>query len=104
MKVDGNVTQTGLQSPRAERIDQTQPADKEAQGSTTSLNKSRERDSLNISQIAEQLNQASTQGQESQEFRADKVAAITDQLANNSYQVSGRDVAQKMLTSMRNGL
>jgi negative regulator of flagellin synthesis FlgM len=103
MKIESNLQQVGLQGPGADRVEQAQPPEKDGQGSI-SVQKPRERDNLNISATAEKLNQTTSGSQVSSEFRADKVAAIKEQLANNSYQPSSRDVAQKMISSMRNGL
>jgi flagellar biosynthesis anti-sigma factor FlgM len=103
MKIESNLQQVGLQVPHAERVEQAQPPEKDAQGSV-SVQKPKERDNLDISQTAAKLNQTTSESQGSSEFRADKVAAIKEQIANNNYQASSRDVAQKMISSMRNGL
>ncbi|HPX62036.1 MAG TPA: flagellar biosynthesis anti-sigma factor FlgM [Deltaproteobacteria bacterium] len=40
---------------------------------------------------------------EEDEVRRDRVAAIRDQLASGSYNISGRDVASKILNALKNG-
>ena len=103
MKIEGNLPQVGLQATQTERVEQSQTVEKDAQG-TAAVQKPKERDNLNISLTAERLNQVSSQIPESQEFRNDKVAAVKEQIASNAYQVDSRDVAQKMISTMRNGL
>lgn len=103
MKIESNLPQAGLQATQTERVEQTQTVERDSQGAA-SVQKPKERDNLNISSAAEKLNQVSSQGSDTQEFRPDKVAAIKEQVASNKYQVDSRDVAQKMISTMRNGL
>lgn len=103
MKIENNLPPAGLQATQTERSEQSPPVEKDTQG-TASAQRPKERDNLNISTIAEKLNQISSQNQESQEFRADKVAAMKELISSNSFQVDSRDVAQKMVSTMRNGL
>ena len=104
MKIESTLPQVDVQAQRSESLQQSQTAEKDAQGSTAVQKTTAKRDNLNISAMAEKLNQASAESPQAQEFRDDKVAAIKEQLANNSYQVKGQDVAQKMISTMRNGL
>jgi negative regulator of flagellin synthesis FlgM len=105
MKIDGNLPQTGLSPPRSERVEQSQVVEqRDAQGSAPLPKPPERNDKLNISSTAEKLNQTASQPENSPEFRADKVAALKTQIENGTYQVSGMDVAQKMVNTMRNGL
>ncbi len=104
MKIDGNLPQTGLQAPRAERVDQSPQVDrddKKAAGAQAQV----ERDRLEISKTAEKINQAVSKGNEQEAgFRADRVEALKSQVDSGKYQVNSKDVAQKMLSFMQNGL
>lgn len=104
MKIDGNLPQTGLQAPRTERVEQppqVETDDKKA----TSAKAQVEKDRLEISKTAEQISQAVSQGKDQEaSFRADRVEAIKAQVETGKYQVNSKDVAQKMLSFMQNGL
>src|SRR6266568_190306 len=104
MKIDGNLPQSGLNAPRAERIEQPQAVERDSQGSAVAAKPQERGDKLNISSTAEKLNQTNALPDNSQEFRSDKVAALKAQIDNGTYQVSSKDVAQKMVNTMRNGL
>ena len=54
---------------------------------------------VSISPTAEQLLKAAPT---EEEIRRDKVAAIRDQLASGSYNISGKDVASKILNALKN--
>jgi|SRR5450631_850538 len=54
---------------------------------------------VSISPQAEQLRKAAPADEE---IRRDKVAAIRDQLASGTYNISGKDVATKILNALKN--
>lgn len=105
MKIDGNLPQTGVQAPRTERIEQPPQVDRDDRKAAGSAQAQVERDRLDISKTAEKINQAVSQGkQEEAGIRADRVEALKAQVESGKYQVNSKDVAQKMLSTMQNGL
>jgi flagellar biosynthesis anti-sigma factor FlgM len=54
---------------------------------------------VSFSPLAEQLLKAAPN---EEEIRRDKVAAIRDQLASGTYNISGKDVAAKILNALKN--
>jgi len=105
MKIDGNLPQTGLQAPRTERVEQPPQVEPDDRKAASSAKAQVEKDRLDISKTAEQISQAVSQGKEQEaSFRADRVEAVKAQVESGKYQVNSKDVAQKMLSFIQNGL
>ena len=105
MKIDGNLPQTGLQAPRIERAEQPPQVESDGAKAASSAKAQVEKDRLNISKTAEQITQAVSQGKEQEAgFRADRVEALKAQVESGKYQVNSKDIAQKMLSFIQNGL
>lgn len=61
------------------------------------MNTYNEKDSVQISETAKDFQTALTAAKASEDVRTDKVEAIKKQMAEGTYQVSNKDVADKLV-------
>ncbi len=98
MKIDDNSQSVVVELFRHQKVEQ-QAAEAGAKGAEPGSKPTKSADKVDISPSAGRLNETSTLKGPA-EIRSDKVAQVKAQIEAGTYQVSGKAVAEKMLTAL----
>ncbi len=99
MKIDDNSQSVVVELFRHQKVEQ-QAAEAGAKGAEPGSKPTRSADKVDISPSAGRLNETSNTLKGPAEIRSDKVAQVKAQIEAGTYQVSGKAVAEKMLTAL----
>lgn len=100
MKIDTNPPVTTVNQVKGETSQAASGADARKTGATGG----QAADTVDLSRNAERLVKANATLRTMPDVRVEKVEELKKQIAAGEYNVSARDVAEKMLISMRNGV
>lgn len=100
MKIEDNSPSTVVDLLKHQKVEQTQNGAQSAKGAEISTKTEKPGDKVDISVGAERVNKTSIALKGPESFRADKVADIQAQISAGTYNVSGRDVAEKLIAAI----
>ena len=102
MKIEESNQQVAINLFRNEKVEE-QAAARESKPAETSSKPAVRGDSVNLSPAVDRFNKATEFLKDIPEVRADRVQELKSQIETGSYNVNGKDVAAKMISSMKNG-
>lgn len=102
MKIDDNSQSVVVELFKHQRVEQ-HAAEGGAKGAETASKSLKSGDKVDISPSAERFNKTSNTLQGPSDFRADKVNEVKSKIEAGTYQVSSKDVAEKMMAALSKG-
>ncbi|ABQ27282.1 flagellar biosynthesis anti-sigma factor FlgM [Geotalea uraniireducens] len=99
MKIDDNSQSVVVELSRLQRVEQ-HAVEGDAKGAEPASKSLKSVDKVNISQSAERFNKTSNTLKGASDFSADKVNELKSKIEAGAYQVSSKDVAEKMLAAL----
>lgn len=100
MKIEDNSQSTVVDLLKHQKIEQSQINPTAGKGAEAVPKVDKGVDKVDLSLSAERVNRNSISLQGPANFRADKVADIQSRINAGTYQVSGRDVAEKVIAAL----
>lgn len=100
MKIEDNSPSTVVDLLKHQKVEHSQVNTSAGKNAEAPPKVEKSVDKVDISLSKERVNKSSVSLQGPENFRADKVADIQSKINAGTYQVSGRDVAEKMIAAL----
>ncbi|GAB7027997.1 flagellar biosynthesis anti-sigma factor FlgM [Geotalea toluenoxydans] len=100
MKIEDNSPSTVVDLLKHQKVEQNPSGVNGGKGAEVAAKTDKGGDKVDISVGAERVNKTSISLKGPENFREDKVAEIQSKIDAGTYQVSGRDVAEKLIAAL----